>query len=449
MKWSIRLLSGAGEDPVRPLFEHGALLGVSARKSIRLGPPPDYASASRHGDGDWIPDATAGRWVLFIFNCPSRRRVLHFRGAGWEPESGQGLLPGIGADEKELQLSRVRDFLVSYQRAIPGRDRILAKRLGGHAVAVLRLLSAVPESAQLAASNPILFELLAAKLDAPSARDIDTAAARSLVRGPQTDILAACGFPALESVRRLLARLPIGSLDSERLRALVDAFEQPHLRKVLRHLRNLHPALLRLLVQPESWPYLSAPLLAHLASLPPDAVVSEAGDLAHLIPQLAARHDPQSGPPRPLRSASEALRRLERLTPIDPDEPFPPAPFPERPELGIFALTTPRALQAEGRDMGNCAGCETHLAEVMARRAAFYSVRGREHVTVRVVKDQGPVGWVIDEIRTMYNGLPGLGTVRAVVEALGVPAQPVWYPEDPVWQDTRHAFEPRRFRTAA
>jgi hypothetical protein len=47
---------------------------------------------------------------------------------------------------------------------------------------------------------------------------------------------------------------------------------------------------------------------------------------------------------------------------------------------------------------------------------------------------------VIQDIRTLYDGIPRFSTVRLVVRLLGVPAQPRWLDEVPVWSDGRHAF---------
>jgi hypothetical protein len=141
---------------------------------------------------------------------------------------------------------------------------VIAKRFASRQISLLRLLSAVPEAADLARANPALFYLLALHFDRARASAIPREQVLALLGGPRREILALAGLPATEAAHRVLARLPADQVSERTVPALAWAVQQPVFGRSLTHLRELPHYLVRILARRALWPFLTPALLREI-----------------------------------------------------------------------------------------------------------------------------------------------------------------------------------------
>ena len=432
------------------LLRQGTLFALGETVSYRLGPYPRYVSASRTGTGPWRADQAAADKVLELFQPNCSRRLAHWRDDVWlETATGQSCFLHDEEDQAEIVRSRFFDALLEYQALIPPHHRFIAKRSPHHCAAVLRLLSAVPESAVLARENPALFLCAAATFDAATADEIDAAEVIAWLRRPQRELARHCGLPATESTRKFLRRLPVAGLSAADIRCVVEALEYPALRRPLRHARTINRPLAGLLACRFLWDFLSADLINAILRLPPAVAEEHVRELRGDLWTVSELVRTCQGTPRRFRTVKEtrhaawhaALQETAlSATPFTLDQPFPPPPVPGTSELK--PLLTPRQQIEEGDLMRNCVGHDAMIRSVIGGLAYFYQLATPERATIQLSRGRIEEPWVLTEIRTLGNGIPRSTTVSAAVASLQLPAVPVWYPADPVWMTGTHPFMP-------
>ena len=441
------------ESPeIARLLRHGTLYALGETVSYRLGPYPRYASASRSGTGPWRPCREAADKVLELFHPNCSRRVACWRNDVWvETATGQGLFSYGDEDQAEMARSRFFDAVLDYQKGIPPPHRAVAKRSLYHCAAVLRLLSAVPESAVLARENPALFLCAAATFDAAASDEIDAASVLAWLRRPQRELARHCGLPATESARKFLRRLPVAGLSVADIRCVSQALEYPPLRRPLLHARTIRPSLAAMLACRYLWDYLTADLINAILRLPPAQAEEHIRELRGDIWIVSESVRTGRTHPRRFRTFNQTCAAAwqaslqENRSPLAPftlDQAFPPPPAPGNAELK--PLLTPGQQIQEGELMRNCAGQQMKIQPVLAGLAYFYQLLTPERATIELSRARADEPWTVTEIRTRDNELPRSATIRAVVDALQIPAAPSWYPADPVWSAGPHPFTPSK-----
>jgi len=433
-------------------YSNGAFWVKEPQVTYRLGPAPDYAAQeSRHGQV-FVESRQATGYVLSAFSQDTHLGLTEWsNGTVAELFSGKGLMPWALRPADAWVQVRFNRFWREYGERIEPAHRWLAKRLQPNCFGVLRLLSACPAAVELGHENPALLRLLADRFEPTSARAVEDTPAAGLLRGPRFHLLSFLGLPPERAYWRFLRKIDPAGLSPVALRTVAESFQQPTLRRALRHLPHVPPVLGRFLAKTELWPLVGPGLLADILSAPLRRAESRAEGLTAQLKEIREGRIRAGLPLRPLpclaqvaaarRAAWEVLFPPESEPDADDFEPegeLPPPPFPGTPDL--VPLTTLREVRQEGREQGNCCGGLGIDGFSRARCWYVYRLERPERATVLLERKNESAPWVIQDIRTLYDGIPRFSTVRLVVRLLGVPAQPRWLDEVPVWSDGRHAF---------
>ena len=432
---------------------------LGRRNRYRLSTWPELAGFVKRGTGaSWVPCRRAGQRILEellgqypnqwyqdrFFECDFPRfrlpRIRRLDGGEWaDREDGQGLFPwGIEYRGECAEAARY-DAARAFQRLIPGRLRVLVKRFRFDHITLLRLLSSVPDSEELARGNPAMFFLLARRFDRPSASAIPRDEVRQWLRRPRRELLAfLVGHPVPQASVNVIAKIPHQAIEPETVSNLMLTPHQPF-GKCLQHRRTFTPALVRVAANPWHWPFLTSSLLHEIGDHP--------GHFDHADPEsalelIAGKLWRLGGPdcsedfPR-FRSAAEIRKFLRQFTPLHdlmptslalPDEtPLPAPPVPG--DADILPLTSIGAMREEGRVRRNCVGEEWQIERARAGQCHAYRMLRPERATIMISPDADG-NWNIEDIRGYANAPTLIATVRHAVNALRLPAQPAWLPMD-------------------
>lgn len=376
-----------------------------------------------------------------------RARIRRLPDGTWvERAGGQVLLPWDCTGVREAESALHHEAAVILQAPIPARVRVLAKGFPGNHAALLRLLSAVPETEPLARKHPALFLLLARRFDRQRASLIPRQAVLTLLRRPRKAIWAwLTERPPCQAEVNFLAKLPAAEAWADALIPLAAACRQPWFGKGLRHLPRISRDVARIAGDPRLWPLLTPALLREIAERPgcwpgpwpeeaPEGVLRRAAErLGRTAGGLPERDWPR------FRSAADLRQFLARLGPrraelapacAPPAAETPLPPWPGGHHADLEPLTTVGAMRAEGRQRENCIGEEGMISRACAGTAHAFVLHRPERVTLLVGRRGGPEApWIIEDIRGFANATPRFSTVRRAVEVLGIPAQPPWLPE--------------------
>ena len=300
---------------------------------------------------------------------------------------------------------RRHEALASFFNEIPAEERLEVQRFEERRWYLLNLFARCPGGLELSQSNPALALALACnrafhqpKVQRPYR------SARSLLPKPQREILAWLGFPATDSVRRILSKIPHRSLTVANLLTLRKRLEEPAIQKLLAHLPVIHEGILRILSVPRYRPLATPAFLGDLAR---DSSVQNWNTLLiRPLWETFACFELLGEPftlPR-LRSMKAFLdyhqtvaARIGEAHVCRFPSQLPPPPFPGT--QGIEPLTTSIELIREGAEMDHCIA--SHALLVHSGREAIYLVT--EPIRATMSLENSVDGWRLGQVSGPRN----------------------------------------------
>ena len=341
-----------------------------------------------------------------------------------------------------------RDF----ESTVPREFLSIVEPFKRNPVAMLRLLTVCPDAEELAHSNPALFYEVASHFDQAKTMPELKPHILSLLRRPQTEILAMRGLLATNCARQFFAKMSPADVCSSRLKIFSHALKSRQISRWLTHLQpDRHTA--KLLSVSSVWSYLTPQLVMNLnhfpkcerelAYLPKFPEWKRNWDIEDALRRLKWFHrQVQKGEKaRRFRSLGE-LRKLNVPSADRAAYEFGPrreiVSFPPPPIAGtsmISPLTYPSQLRDEAEIMENCAASPSHMTGCADGRMYFYRLLSPQRCTVRIEKSEKRNGWLITEIRAQGNATVGFGTIQAVCDSLRIPARPEWFKHESWWSD--------------
>jgi hypothetical protein len=276
---------------------------------------------------------------------------------------------------------------------------------------VLSLLARCPGACDLHHSNPALCFALASNwvFHKPAVKQ-PLRSARRLLAKKQRIIQAWLGFPATESARRILAKIPPQEIDMGALLYLRQSLADPVRHKLLGHLPRLNADTLRLINSEWAFRHIHPGVLFEAAvhNEPPGSlpVYERLRDTLRMIEQLGDIRCPD-------RFLSvERLRILhDEVTAIYNDRTqndlfglceIPVGPFPSPPFEGsdtIIPLTSTTDLFEEGREMHHCVGSYAH--DVARGKCYIYRVTDPVRATLEIGRHANR--WAIKQAKLACN----------------------------------------------
>ena len=314
-----------------------------------------------------------------------------------------------------------------YIRFIPMTVRTELRRYAERRWHLLSLCARCPGAMDLSRSNPALLFALASNwaFHKPAVK-MPVRAARSLVNRKQRVILKWLGFPATESVRRLLAKIRPDALTVPRLLWLREHLPDPACLVLLQHLPRINDTVLRLVTSRRVRPHLTPRLLLDLC------VLEKGNHKWSFLPQLTLLYDTLrmceavnwERCPVLFRSleAVEALHRdlawriawVLRLRKGVSYKRLPPPPFPGT--EWIRPLKTVEAIAREGWEQEHCAA--NYISLVAEGRQYLYCVLKPLRGTLAISRNTGTKRWYPSQFRQAANAPVPETIVKSTFEAL-------------------------------
>ncbi len=208
-------------------------------------------------------------------------------------------------------------------------------------------------------------------------------------------ICEALGFPGTESVVRILSKIAPEACNIALLMRMRRRFGNPHLVKILSHIKRIGDAEMRLIANWEPTPHVSLRIFLELAAKPKPEFFRLLTD-TELMMEQSERSFP------PLRSVMDVWRLHGRLVEEQHEKEVAESPFPPPPIPGtatIQPILNSRELQEEGRTQNNCVS--SYAEDVMLCLAYIYRVLEPERATVSIVPSDD--GWELGEIAGAHN----------------------------------------------
>ena len=241
-------------------------------------------------------------------------------------------------------------------------------------------------------------------------------AARRLVTGRQRDLLAWLDFPAIESMVRLLRKVPPAACRVPWLLSLRRLAKDPWAAPQLRHLPRLNATALTLLGYRGLQSSLTPALVRELTLGSPDGEISSAVRMLEDTWQMGVLVGHVRRTPfrslRKLRRVHDtyvaALREQRRQVALEEAGPFPEPPVPGTPD--IVPLTSARDLIEEGEAMQHCVAI--YAARVLAGGCYVYRVLRPERATVCLARTEH--GWVLEQCAGVANAVVGNESLATV-----------------------------------
>ncbi len=314
-----------------------------------------------------------------------------------------------------------------YIRFIPMKVRTELRRYSQRRWHLLSLFARCPGAMDLSRSNPaLLFALASNWAFHKPAVQWSVRAARGLINRKQRVILKWLGFPATESVRRLLAKISPDALTVPRLLWLREHLPDPACLVLLQHLPRINDTVLRLVTSRRVRPYLTPRLLLDLC------VLEKGNHKWSFLPQLTLLHDT-------LRMCEAVnwercpvlFRSLEALKALHRDLgwriawvlrmrkgvsykrlPLPPFPGTE----WIRPLKTVEAIAREGWEQEHCAA--SYISLVAEGRQYLYRVLKPLRGTLAISRYTGTRRWYPSQFRQAANAPVPDTIVKSTFEAL-------------------------------
>lgn len=291
----------------------------------------------------------------------------------------------------------------------------------------LRLLDAVPRSAELMAENPVLMAALAATVSQELPARYEEIAAG--LTGPRRDLLPLLDLPRRRWMVRLLSRLESSALDRRLLSDLVVGLRSDDRRlvKALQHLRPLPRHVLQVVLHPDLGAEVATAMLQEAATRTLEELHLLLGYTPHGESPLVGAFDTvrlfgeREGRPKPHPRTLGHLARLVREAELDLAEPWDPASFDAFAEGPAGQCSLPTSPRVEVSPLEDAAALYAHAAEQLVcivadpeypslaqdGRAAFFAVIwGDRSATLMLARDG--LAWVVEELRGACNeDVPG------------------------------------------
>lgn len=228
----------------------------------------------------------------------------------------------------------------------------------------------------------------------------------------QTDILKWLGFPATESVRKILMKLPAEEISISTLFTLREAVNTPHLYKLLSRLPRLNNCLLYLFF-PQTRFLLTLNLLQEFSDLHEkcegNTFRSALRDNLDLLKDTATMHSqlfPETYNHSPIQSLAQLSRYHDLLCKRIDIERFKCLSFPPPPLQGtneIIPLKTPEDLYEEGKIQHNCVASYSEQVALM-RNIYIYRMLKPERCTLEIT--QSSSRWTLAQLKAGCNRNP-------------------------------------------
>jgi hypothetical protein len=288
------------------------------------------------------------------------------------------------------------------------------------------------EAQDLAIGNPSLAYALACYRQFRPQRPRGAAAFPPplLVRQKQREILGWLGFPRLESVRRILQKIPHSAINLARLLHLRAPLGNADVRQRLAHAPRLNTELLWM--AGDATILRVAPrLIAELGTEDDDRATAPVAALLRDAMRMWPTVHLEAPPPvfrsiDRIRAVHDQLARaVTRIAAAGPDLSLPDPPLPGTDT--IVPLQTTVELVREGEAQRNCVASYARL--VRNGRMAIYKVLAPERATLSLVR--GAQGWRLDQLAGPCNRPVGPRTREVVRD----------------WLATHRALRRRRRRT--
>jgi hypothetical protein len=336
------------------------------------------------------------------------------------PNGDYDAVRNYGQYEKRLAINR---FLSS----IPEAVRTELRRYSERRWHLLSLFARCPGAMDLSRSNPaLLFALASNWAFHKPAVQWSVRAARGLINRKQRVILKWLGFPATESVRRLLAKISPNALTVLRLLWLREHLPDPACLALLKHLPRINDTVLRLVTSRRVRPHLTPRLLLDLCM-----IEQEKGSIL-FPPQRTLLYDT-------LRMCEAVnwercpvlFRSLEALKALHRDLgwriawvlrmrkgvsykrlPLPPFPGTE----WIRPLKTVEAIAREGWEQEHCAA--SYISRVAEGHQYLYCVLKPLRGTLAISRQAGTRRWYPSQFRQLANAPVPEAIVKSTFEAL-------------------------------
>ncbi len=267
---------------------------------------------------------------------------------------------------------------------------------------MLSLLARCPGAGDLAVGNPALAFCLASNWafhwPVPTH---PLRAARSLVYKKQRRILEWLGFPATESVRQIIRRVPPESMTVEFLLSLREALHHPECLRPLSFMGRITEDVFEIATNPGIATSVSFPLLEEMSLEPrPDKSPGYARRIrdVHGMSEVLHRKMPRLHSLAQLNQLHDEWVWRMNLRTAANEDPFPPPPLPGK-DGEIEPLVSGHDLAMEGREQQHCVAGYAHA--VLQGETYIYRMLKPERATLAIV--WGSTGWLLGEIRGVRN----------------------------------------------
>lgn len=267
---------------------------------------------------------------------------------------------------------------------------------------MLVLLARCPGAEDLAVGNPALAFCLASNwLFHKPAPSHPLRAARAMVYKKQRWILEWLGFPATESVRQILRRVPPESMTAQFLMTLGMALCEPRWTRRFSFIERINEDVFRTLTDFEGGPQIDFALVEEISHHRPSdahpAIAYRIQDIRRMCDGLG-RKVPRLRSIAQINEMHDDLAFAMNLKRADQGGPLPPPPIPGI-SGEIEPLESSQAILQEGRQQQHCVG--GYVACVQDGEAYIYRMLKPERATLAI--SRGPRGWSLREIHGLRN----------------------------------------------
>ena len=332
--------------------------------------------------------------------------------------------------------------IAKYMEPVPEKVRKMVGQYADRNYQVMNLFARCPGAEDLHHSNPALVMALANSWsfqDKPVAKPMR--AARTLVYKKQKDILEWLGFPASESFRKTLAKIPPDCMTLKHLLWLRHWSRDDRVLKFLSHLDRINEPVIELVTKGRNLNALTPQLLAEISQVTNKHRIREIGYLFADTVAMGRRARYGECPTRftsltRLKAVHDTLvERMNRYGSRDykdlPDN-FPGPPFQGTPT--IWPITTPKELYSEGAEQRNCVS--SHAEDVLNGYEYVYRVHHPIRATFAI--ERTDEGWVPGQFEQSCNRAISDEIRQEIFKALiasGVPKYAVEVEEDDIDDD--------------